>query len=806
MRAKILELSDANKREMLKGYRQQQATQPAQVQAGTAGGSSGRRGLGGGADGAEDAPPLPPMRTRSVSASPPPLEGAAPLAVTRQRSTSAFAPTPQPHSPTPPQGGQPPRAGQRLASGGALHGEPLRSAGDNGSSCLPMLAQQLSQHWETLVTGDGGMEAEERVALTEMIRQAKARGDRRLARGLQAELDKDDPLAQMIAAAKAQRDRALLAKLRADRDGGGVAAERKPSRVRQGSVVLLRGTAHLAKGAVEQVGAAVTSAAALRPPADLRATMRATMRTPRAAANNGETAEAGAGFGASFVSPRGQSSKPRPRLGTVNGTRGRELSPRAGAAGGGSPAAVEEAVEEGGQPPGSGSPEADISEAEIQQDGGLYRACSALGDALLLQAEKDSSTDRQAAVGSLAAAMSAMMHSEAIASWERGEVDAAATKIKEALVFDEHDQVALALAARFAAALPADNGGLAAGWEEQLDDEGSVYYYNTYSGVSQWEVPQEVAGATEDPPDLPAGGTGGRRLPLGSLSLPSAEAVRSAGARMTADVGAAISRPISRPFGRLARGAAADAQESARPGSAASMPADDAPRRLSAAATLSPAATPGDNTSRGGALVPLPRVTELRSSVEDASSRRSASVHPDHPADLRVPTLSAEDRDSISRLQQLEQRLSTVPASGPRSRSASKDGEAQAPRAIGRSRSTLAEMLRLAKERGDRPLAKGLQTELDRDTGERVSGRKLSRVRQGSTALVAADLWAGLVAKGGEETAGGTAAARAVAQTAEGSAAAVVVDALDSPLCASSLRDSGASLGTALGSSYTAEL
>ena len=79
----------------------------------------------------------------------------------------------------------------------------------------------------------------------------------------------------------------------------------------------------------------------------------------------------------------------------------------------------------------------------------------------------------------------------------------------------------------------------------------------------------------------------------------------------------------------------------------------------------------------------------------DASDRRSSSARL-APADLLVPTLSAEDRDSITRLQQLEQRLrlSTMAASGPRSRSASKDGEALA---IDRSCSTLAEMLRLAK-------------------------------------------------------------------------------------------------------------
>ena len=82
--------------------------------------------------------------------------------------------------------------------------------------------------------------------------------------------------------------------------------------------------------------------------------------------------------------------------------------------------------------------------------------------------------------------------------------------------------------------------------------------------------------------------------------------------------------------------------------------------------------------------------------MDESDRRYSSDRSAPAPADLLVPTLSAEDRDSITRLQQLEQRLrlSTMAASGPRSRSASKDGEAPA---IDRSCSTLAEMLRLAK-------------------------------------------------------------------------------------------------------------
>ena len=621
---------------------------------------------------AEGSLPLPLTRKRSVSASALPHEGAAPLAMSRQRSVSALAPTPQQHA-------------QSLMP----HGEQPRSTEDSESSSLPMLAQQLSTHWDELVVG-AGMATEERDALTEMVRQAKAWGDKRLAKSLQAELDKDDPLAQMIAAAKAQRDRALVARLRAERDGGS-AAEKKPSRVRQGSVVLLKGTAHL----VEQVGAAVTSAAALRPPADLRATMRATMRIPHATDKSGEAGF----FGASF-SPRAQPSKPRPRLSTVNGTRRREPLPQVDMPGGVMPAAVEEEeeeVEEEEDPqPALGAPE-----AEAQRDGGLYRACSELGDALLQRAEEDSVTDRKAAVDNLAAAMSAMMHSEAISAWEQGKSDAATTKIKEALVFDEHDQVALALAARFATAPPPPDGdgGLPAGWEEQYDDEGSVYYYNTYTGVSQWALPGATEGAGDesddgaaaDMPDLPA--SGGRRLPLASLSLPSAGAVMSAGAKISADVNAAILRP----FGRRARGTAADAPASEQPGTQPGAAPSEASTRPSVAPAPSPVAPLGVTPRATGApFIPLPRVTERRSSVElDASDRRSSSDRP-APAGLLVPTLSAEDRDSITRLQQLEQRLrlSTMAASEPRSRSASKDGEAPA---IDRSCSTLTEMLRLAK-------------------------------------------------------------------------------------------------------------
>ena len=249
---------------------------------------------------------------------------------------------------------------------------------------------------------------------------------------------------------------------------------------------------------------------------------------------------------------------------------------------------------------------------------------------------------------------------------------------------------------------PADGDGrLTAGWEEQRDDEGSIYYYNTYTGVSQWALPGAAEGAADesedcvaaDMPDLPA--SVGRRLPLASLSLPSAGAVMSAGAKMSADVNAAISRP----FGRRARGTAADAPESEQLGAqpSASAAPGEAPTRPSVAPALSPDAPLGVTLRAAGApLIPLPRVTELRSSVElDASERRSSSDRP-ASADLLVPTLSAEDRDSITRLQQLEQRLrlSTMAASEPRSRSASKDGEAPA---IDRSCSTLTEMLRLAK-------------------------------------------------------------------------------------------------------------
>tara|TARA_B100000768_G_scaffold178584_1_gene194637 strand:+ start:1119 stop:1328 length:210 start_codon:yes stop_codon:yes gene_type:complete len=63
-------------------------------------------------------------------------------------------------------------------------------------------------------------------------------------------------------------------------------------------------------------------------------------------------------------------------------------------------------------------------------------------------------------------------------------------------------------------------------------------------------------------------------------------------------------------------------------------------------------------------------------------------------------------------------------------------------------------MLLITKERGDKVLAKGLQAELDEDVGDRASKSKPSRVRQGSTDLVAAHLWAGLVAKTGVEKAG----------------------------------------------------
>lgn len=178
-----------------------------------------------------------------------------------------------------------------------------------------------------------------------------------------------------------------------------------------------------------------------------------------------------------------------------------------------------------------------------------------------------------------------------------------------------------------------------------------------------------------------------------------AGAVMSAGAKMSADVKTAISRP----FRRRARGTAADAPEGEQLGAQPSAAPGEAPTMPSATPAPSPDAPLGVTLqdflslrAAGAPLIPLPRVTELRSSVElDASDRRSSSDRP-ASADLLVPTLSAEDHYSITRLQQLEQRLrlSTMAASGPRSRSASKDGEAPAD---DRSCSTLAEILRVAK-------------------------------------------------------------------------------------------------------------
>ena len=79
------------------------------------------------------------------------------------------------------------------------------------------------------------MATEERDALTEMVRQAKARGDTRLAKRLQADLDKDDCEGAVAAGAEGAEQELPIA----DADEAGTAGALEPGYIEPGTTVVV---------------------------------------------------------------------------------------------------------------------------------------------------------------------------------------------------------------------------------------------------------------------------------------------------------------------------------------------------------------------------------------------------------------------------------------------------------------------------------------------------------------------------------------------------------------------------------------